>query len=294
MCYCNNNVNDLWINNICNNLKLIYATNWSWAAVLSGSREKWMAIAMFWMENFGVYSFMLPTLSLTILLLHTYQARSTLSFCCLKIPQYGNTGLGIGELDRAVCTLCSNEIAPSTASSYWTGVSRYMNFCSSYRLPPSRYLNLLSVVLLHFSSSLVSDICRLDYSNPSFVIVSYVMVDQIPLSTPFSYTTFYEEPGEVFRLTFDLDAYWLCQPFYAYYIIAGRRVQSVLKLFACGQCAVWDYLASFGVTNLLVNLFLLTTLLCYPLVTFKWTASPTPLYCRSHYDKAKQTHLGLE
>ena len=51
MCYCNNNVNELWINNICDDLKLIYATNWSWAAVLSGSREKWTAIATFWTEN---------------------------------------------------------------------------------------------------------------------------------------------------------------------------------------------------------------------------------------------------
>ena len=57
------------------------------------------------------------------------------SSCCSRIPHHGNTGLGIGELDRAVCMLSSNEIAPSTASSYRTGVSHYMNFCSSYRLP---------------------------------------------------------------------------------------------------------------------------------------------------------------
>ena len=144
-------------------------------------------------------------------------------------------------MDRAVCTLSSNEIAPSIASSYRTGVSDCMNFCSSCRLPPSRYLNLLSVILWHFSSSLVSHIRRLDHTYPTFIIVSYVVVNQIHPLTPFSYTTFYEEPGKVFHLTFNLDAYRLRQPFYTYYIIAGHRVQSVLTLFACGQRAVWNF-----------------------------------------------------
>ena len=43
---------------------------------------------------------------------------------------------------------------------------------------------------------------------PPFDIISYVMVDRIPPTTPsFNYTMFCEEPGEIFHLMFDLGTY---------------------------------------------------------------------------------------
>ena len=106
---------------------------------------------------------------------------------CLRVPYHSSTWLGMGELDRVFCMLSSNRIAPSTASSYRTRVSHYMNFCSSYRLSPfllAESTLCCSVAFLVLSG--LSRIHQLDHTYPPFVIVSYVMVVQILPSAPSS------------------------------------------------------------------------------------------------------------
>ena len=61
-------------------------------------------------------------------------------------------------------------------------------------------------------------------------------------------------------------------------------------LFASGQRAVWDFLASLGVANLLVNLCPPTTLLCYPLVTF---TNPTVLQVTLRWSKTDTFGAGV-